>query len=154
MNSETVTADASDVEPQVKDHFASRDAFLTALEMERDFLVGCLEAATAKKAATDSPAIQEWFNTWEDRLQELQDLVADWQQKLDAGRDAAVLEEARLERDMLDGMIGLSKTTRLGYKNAPDDSQGEIAREILDAYVKDAQRTKASMSKVIEVLKS
>lgn len=153
MNSETMTADATDVEPQVKAPFANRGEFLTALKLEHDFLSGCLKAASEAAASSDSPAIQEWFNTWEDRLQELQDLVADWQQKLDASRDEEVLQEARLERDMLDGMIGLSKTTRLGFKNAPDDSPGEIAKEILDAYVKDAQRTKASMTKVIEVLK-
>ncbi|MCG8593751.1 MAG: hypothetical protein MI785_05175 [Kiloniellales bacterium] len=154
MNSETVTADDSDVEPQVKAPFANRDEFLQALNMERDFLSVCLRAAADAKASAGAEPIREWFDTWEDRLQELRDLVADWQQKLAAGRDAAVLEEARLERDMLDGLIGLSKTTRLGYKNAPDDSQGEIAKEILDAYVKDAQRTKTSMKKVIDVLKT
>lgn len=152
MNSETVTAEPSDVEPQVKEPFASRDEFVAALEMERKFLAVCLQAAADAGASAGSGAIKEWFDTWENRLQELQDLVADWQQKLAAGQDQAVLQEARLERDMLDGLIGLSKTTRLGYKNAPDDSQGEIAKEILDAYVKDAQRTKASMKKVIDVL--
>ncbi len=153
MNSETVTAEPSDVEPQVKAPFASRDEFVAALEMEREFLAVCLKAAADAGAAAGPASVKEWFDTWQDRLQELQDLVADWQQKLSSGQDQAVLQEARLERDMLDGMIGLSKTTRLGFKNAPDDSTGEIAKEILDAYVKDAQRTKASMTKVIEVLK-
>ena len=154
MISETVTADDSDVEPQVKAPFANRDEFVRALDMEQKFLAVCLQAATDAGASAGSEPIKEWFDTWEDRLKELQDLVTDWQNKLTAGQDNAVLEEARLERDMLDGLIGLSKTTRLGYKNAPDDSQGEIAKEILDAYVKDAQRTKASMKKVIDVLKT
>lgn len=152
MTNGTGTAETSDIEAQVKSPFANRDELVEALQLERDFLGVCLKAATDVKGTAGSEAIKEWFETWENRIKELQDLVIDWQQKLATNDDAAVLLEARLERDMLDGLIGLSKTTRLGDKNAPDDSRGEIAKEILDAYVKDAQRTKASMRKVIDVL--
>ncbi|MCP4328964.1 MAG: hypothetical protein GY791_11070 [Alphaproteobacteria bacterium] len=143
----------TDWEFVAKSPFRDIDELIDALRNEILFLQDCKASATQRKQQAAFPSVAEWFETWEDRLEELKIQAETWLVSLEGGYAPAVLNEARIERDVLMGLLGLAKITRLGLKDAPDDTPGSIAKETLGSYIKDFQRTNASMRKVIRVLR-